>query len=78
MKSKEIVLFVLPDDINSEKAEQQLREKLDRHYRVQTCPDGMRRLYPIPFVTLEDQSPIYGLENIEYFLEHQSEFEPAV
>ena len=74
-----IVLFLLPDDQKSLQAHKLLIESMGEHeFQVQECPSGMAQQYPIPFLTLEDNSPIYGLKGIEYYLSHREEFRPLI
>lgn len=74
-----IALFILSEDPKSQQAHELLSKAMSPNdFRVQVCPNGMARQYPIPFLALEDNSPIYGLEGIKYYLSHREEFRTAI
>lgn len=74
-----LVLFTLPDHSLSEEALELVRSNMSSdEFRVQVCPRAMAKEYPIPFLALEDNSPIYGLDGIKYYLSHRQEFAPVL
>lgn len=74
-----LVLFTLHGDPASEEALQLVRAELaSDNYRVQVCPDAMAKEYPMPFLALEDNSPVYGIDDIKYYFSHRDEFAPVM
>lgn len=74
-----LVLFTIPDHPKSEEALKLVRSKLrSDDFRVRVCPSAMAREYPMPFLALEDKSPIYGLDDIKYYFSHREEFVPVL
>ncbi len=74
----QIALFVLPGHAASQEATDLLKENLGNDaFRIQVCPTRMGTMYRIPFLTLEDNSPISGIEGIKYYVSHLDEFRPV-
>jgi hypothetical protein len=72
-----ITLFIVPGKPESVRAISFIEKSMKPGcYKVKECNDDFANEHVMPFIRLEDIHAIYGIEGVEYFLEHRAQYFP--